>query len=152
MVSLQSLHPVLYKEFTDGHFVVQKAAHIFWAISVDQAHEQVNEVIKGDGGAIGLTENPQALHRWMLAGPEIARVVTEFEDCMPKDTNISDRHHEQTPSVQTTFANHVTSLVSTMEDMGNPFLEDSDDLLVLDTKAIMDAAVVQTVYGIEDLQ
>lgn len=30
-------------------------------------------IIKGNGGAVGLTEILTALRRWMVAGPEIAR-------------------------------------------------------------------------------
>jgi hypothetical protein len=30
-------------------------------LAIDQAHEQANAVIKGDGGAIGVTEDPSAL-------------------------------------------------------------------------------------------
>ena len=33
------------------------------------AHEQVNAGVKGEGGAVCLTENPAALRRWMVAGP-----------------------------------------------------------------------------------
>ena len=54
-------------------------------------------MIKGDGGAAGLTESVAALRRWMVAGLEIARAVGEFERTYhvrkPGDT----RHHE--PSV-----------------------------------------------------
>ena len=32
-------------------------------------------VWKGDGGAVGLTENPAALRRWMVSGPEMARLI-----------------------------------------------------------------------------
>jgi len=35
--------------------------------------------VKGIGGAVGLTENGNALRRWMVAGPEVARVVSDFE-------------------------------------------------------------------------
>ena len=47
--------------------------------------EQNNAVIKDDGGAIGLTEDPTALRRWMIAGPEVSRLVA----------TISSKHHEQ---------------------------------------------------------
>lgn len=47
---------------------------VFSSIPIDQAHEQNNACIKGDGGAVGLTDNPSALRRWMVAGPEVARV------------------------------------------------------------------------------
>lgn len=35
--------------------------------------------------------------------------------------------------------------------MGNPFTEDSSDLLTLDSRDIADAAVIETVYQIEKL-
>ena len=48
-------------------------------ISIDQAHEQNNVHIKEDGGAVGLTDNPSTLRCWMIAGPEVARTVAEFQ-------------------------------------------------------------------------
>ena len=48
-------------------------------MAIDQAHKQNNALVKGDGGAVGLTENPKALLRWMVAGPETARVIQQFE-------------------------------------------------------------------------
>ena len=41
-------------------------------------------------------------------------------------------HHEETASAQKTFAKDVQSLVTVIEELGNPFEEDSQDLLVLD--------------------
>ena len=43
-------------------------------LSLDQAHEQLNANVKGDGGVIGLTQNDTALHRWIVAGPDVARL------------------------------------------------------------------------------
>lgn len=45
---------------------------MFSALAIDHAHEQNNASVKGDGGAVGLTENPSALRRWMVSGPEMA--------------------------------------------------------------------------------
>ncbi|KAK5611604.1 hypothetical protein CRENBAI_014387 [Crenichthys baileyi] len=39
-------------------------------MTIDQAHEQANAIIKADGGTIGLPEDPSALRRLMVAGPE----------------------------------------------------------------------------------
>ena len=47
--------------------------------------------------------------------------------------------------MQNTFARDVRSLVAVIEELGNPFEEDSQDLLVLDTKEIADPAVIETV-------
>lgn len=81
MFSLQYVHKSIAGEFLDGNFVIRKTNRKCYAISIDQAHEQHNAIVKCEGGAIGLTENPSALRRWMIAGPETARIITEFEKC-----------------------------------------------------------------------
>ena len=60
MLNLIRSHPDVYFEFMKGHFAVQKTNKVFSAISIDQCHEQMNKLVKGDGGAVGLTEDPQA--------------------------------------------------------------------------------------------
>ena len=71
----------------------------------------------------------------MVAGPEVVRLIGEFHNELdswnkPPDT----RHHDQSASVQSAFIKDVQSMVNVMEDFGKPFEEDSEDLLVLDTK------------------
>ena len=72
MANLSDRHPEIANEFDAGHFTVQKTGCLFSAIALDQAHEQVNACIKGDGEAVGLTDDPNALRHWMVAGPEVA--------------------------------------------------------------------------------
>lgn len=79
MVTLNGTHPETFGEFLKGNFVVKKTTHSFSSIAIDQAHEQNNASVKGDGGTVGLTENHAALRRWMVSGPEMARLIGEFE-------------------------------------------------------------------------
>ena len=79
MLSLKHKHPGNFQEFQSGKFVVFKSSHTFSAIAVDQAHEQANDVIKGEGGTIGVTEDPSALRRCMVAAHEVSRLATEYE-------------------------------------------------------------------------
>ena len=37
--------------------------------------EQSNAAVKSDGGAVGLTQSPEALRRWLGAGPEVVRLI-----------------------------------------------------------------------------
>jgi hypothetical protein len=74
-------------------------------------------LIKGDGGAVCLTENPTQLLRLMLCGPEIARLVHEFEDLTitPTAENSFFKHNEQTTAfvvegLESMTSNQVTSL------------------------------------------
>ena len=64
MLALPSRNPNVYENFTRSSFVVLKTNRKFSAIAlVDHAHEQVNSIVKGQGGAVGLTENSGALRR-----------------------------------------------------------------------------------------
>ena len=80
MLQLKDTHPSIHSQLTQGHFTMQKTQKTFSSIALEQNHEQLIEFIKGDGGAVGLTENPAALLRCMVVGPEVARVINEFDE------------------------------------------------------------------------
>ena len=100
---------------------------------------------------MGLTENPAALHRWMVSGPEMARLIQEFEISTDKKKTTDLRHHEDTEHAQTAFKHDVCSLVNTIDHFGNPFCEESCDLLVLDNRNNAEKAIVESVFQIEKL-
>lgn len=149
MCELPLKHPDVYAEFRNGSFVVHKTKRLFSSIALDHAHEQVNAVVKGEGGAVGLTENPAALRRWMVAGPELARMVEEFEEVI--SASESQNHHENKPAIQSAFAKDVVNLVSSFEELGSPFKEVGEDLIALHTKDVMNEEVVQTVRTVRQL-
>ncbi|PFX17994.1 hypothetical protein AWC38_SpisGene17659 [Stylophora pistillata] len=101
---------------------VHETTKLFSSIALDRCHEQVNAVVKGEGGTVGLTKNPAALSIWTVAGPEISRMVQEFEGGNSwTEENVT--HHEQKPAVQNAFSKDVLNTVSSYEELGNPFLE-----------------------------
>ncbi len=116
----------------------------------DQVHEQLNALVKGDGGVIGITKNEAALQRWMVGGPDMARILREYEEKHSQNKTYPDHHHEQIPSVQSSFLSDVNAVVSIIGELGNPFTEDSPDLYTLDSKVIMPDTVVNTVKTIDD--
>ncbi|CAG2223289.1 unnamed protein product [Mytilus edulis] len=73
--------------------------------------------------------------------------------------NLSQTHAVELPpldissveSKQKAFVKQVIALTATIEEMGNPFLEESEDLLVLDTRDIVDPKVANTVRNIEQI-
>ena len=65
--------------------------------------------------------------------------------------SLNHRHHEQHLGVQTSFLKEVKSLVAVIEEMGNPFLEQSQDLLVLDTRDVLDPSVEESVRKAEKM-
>ena len=134
----------------------KKTQHAFSAIAIDHAHEQNNKLLKGEGGVIGLTENASQLLRWMVCGPEMARVVNEFEISLERikqeQTKGPDiKHHEQVESKHNSFVKQVQAMTNTLEEMSNPFLEECEDLLVLGTRDIADPKVANTIRNIEQI-
>lgn len=93
----------------------------FSCMPIDQAHLQNNDMVKGKGGAIGLTENPAAFRWWMVAGPEQARVLIDFKSQIDSATNSSHLHHKQNTACQNRFQKHDSDLCHTISYMGNPF-------------------------------
>ena len=77
----------------------------------------------------------------MVAGPAVVRMVGEFEALQSCNQITDHRHHEKHLGVQTSFLKEVKSLVAVIEEIGNPFLEQTQNLLALDTRYILDPSV-----------
>ena len=106
-------------------------------------------------GVVALIEDSARLLRWMVCGPEIARCVSEFEASLPyyqQENKFEYKHHEQTSSHEQRFSTQVLSLVQVIANMGNSFLKNSEDLLMLDTRNTANKNVVNTVNLIDTLR
>jgi hypothetical protein len=87
------------------------------------AHEQANSFIKADVGAIGITEDPSALKRWMVAGPDISRLVAQYEVASAsKEVAEQTMHHKHTHYYQKGFVEKVNKLCQVLQEMGNPVI------------------------------
>ena len=73
----------------------------------------------------------------MTAGPAVSQLVAQFEEVsVIRDVSKQNKHHEQTSGYQKDFLDKVKNLTSTLGEMGNPFEEETKDLLKLDSKDI----------------
>ena len=97
-ISLPTTHPNVYKQMLKGFFSFAKTKRPFSQMALDHVHEQNSKVIKGVGGATSLlnTQDESALIRWETCGPEVARIVSEFQDSLYKQVASSSaaKHHE----------------------------------------------------------
>ena len=143
----------LFKEEFKSKWVVSKTCNRFSSILIDKIHEQENTKVKGKGGVIGLTENPTALRRYMICGPELARCISEFESPAWSDENNTQLlpHHEEGLASQLSFKKQVQSFIDRVTGFGNPFEDDCSELLILNTRACADDSVIETVRSVETL-
>ena len=134
---------------------MNKTNRSFSVLPIDHTHEQNNKIVKRDGGAIGLKESPTQLMSRMVSGPEMSRIINKFKVSQELLKSTSDdrkhQHHKETRGVQSTFQSEVQSLFNVISEMGNLFLDQSKDLLILDMRDIMDATVVKSVRTVEEL-
>ena len=158
MMTLQEQHPDTAIQFSQGGFVVQKTKPPFSSIAIDQAHEQNNKVVKGDGGAVGLLQNPKALLRWMVGGGgnrnlrgllESLRTIAwmEVQEKLPgpiSSTMSILRLHKSNLPLRLVLSFKYLKII-----MRNSFMEESEGLPVLDSRDVADPAIVQTVREIE---
>ena len=90
------------------------------------------------------------LERWVLTGPEISRIIEQFEDVENLE-DIADLlpHHEEEQTSQQRFRLQVTDLVDVLVNKGNPFDKHSEDLATLDNKMCESKTVSDSVHLIE---
>ena len=114
--------------------MIRSSEKNFSSISVDQAHNENNKHVKGQGGIIGLTAIESTLNRWIVSGPEIAEMIQQFKESSKptsEDGANEMKHHEEGEAFQEQFKLDVERLLVTMREYGNPFSEDSTDTLVV---------------------
>jgi len=70
----------------------------------------------------------------MIAGSEVTRLLKEFEQIV--DTQEMPKHLEQTKLCQNKFISDVKNLIEGYTDLGNPFLDESNQLLSLKSQII----------------
>ena len=93
---------------------------MFLVIAIDQAHEQKNASVKEEGGTVDLTQSPNFLRRWAVAGPELVRMIFKFDVALDASDNADQEilfHDEQSDSIQTTFTQQVKVLVEVMKSI-----------------------------------
>jgi hypothetical protein len=149
---IKSLPPVAKAQFESGNFVASKTNRKFSAMAFDQYHEQKNRDLKGAAGIIGLTDDPAALEKWILAGPENAKQLKDFEEeylNFDDDEDHLSEHHEDGESHQNRFHDHVSLFVKTVMEFDNPYESEDSELVTIDTHDCKDQTVIDSLRTIE---
>ena len=83
----------------------------------------------------------------MVPGPEIARIIIEFDEQAIRGHgdahDFRHLHHDQKPGIQAAFMKDVRTLIAVVQEMGNPFLENTQNTLILDTRDIMETSIAK---------
>ena len=125
LLEMEQSHPQLFTEFFDrGHFVVTKTGRPHSCIAIDQAHAQLNRILKSATGGLDFLnrdDDLEALMRFIITSPIVAEMCMEYEDTFgPWPINL-DEHHECYSAFQMNFFEDVKRLLDCFESSLNPF-------------------------------
>ncbi|KAE8744188.1 hypothetical protein FOCC_FOCC009196 [Frankliniella occidentalis] len=121
---------------------------IYSAVLVSTTLTQNNASVKGKGGISGLTHDPSALRGWTVGGPEITRILNEFENEEDDDdTGDFGSHHEQKESYQMRLLQHCIAPKDSFHEFDNPFSLNKEELIALDTRVAISAEGVAALVG-----
>ena len=139
---IPSKYPSVFEEFKKGYFTVKNGNRKFSNIGIDQGHEQNNKLVKIEGGAIGIFDNPKALLRWAVAGPIVAQICKDAEDDDVKEK----KHHEDNETFERNFRKDVKSLYDAFLEFGNPFSEEQNQLVQISSRVVLDQSSSDSVF------
>ena len=132
-------------------FTVKKSNKPFSRIAVDHAHEMNNATVKGCLNVISLWDSPGTLNRWTLSSSLIKEMLCTFESGKKYYESDEQSHHsDDTTSKNYTIIKDIKSMMSTFEELGNPFGTDSR-LFNLETGNIVDKLIEEDIKKIEKL-
>ena len=97
-------------------------------------NEQNNKLIKIEGGAIVILDNPNAFLRWAVACSVVAQSCQDAENIDATRHN----HHEDSDTYERKFRCEFDSLYVAFLELGNPFTEEEENLVQLCSKVVMD--------------
>jgi len=144
MHKLEVSDPCIWEEFVKGNFCVKKSTIAFTSIGVDHAIEHVNRSMKVMGGIRGLTQKPDALNRFFLISPELARLSKEAEIMADCTTQVRTHHHDLSPISYECHERRIEKLKAVVRE-SNPFEFSGAMLMNFITKSIVPEEVTRDI-------
>ena len=99
MHALNIDHPETWRELEESNISVTKSTIPFMSIGADHACEHLNKLMKVHVGLIGISINPNARQRFLLAAPELSCLAKEFKDQF-RDVGSKAVEHDDFPQAK----------------------------------------------------
>ena len=150
MKRLQLHNPAIWKNFSDGKWVVTKSIVPFTSLGMHHALEQVNRSLKVTGGIVGLTLNPLARLRFFLIQPELCRLYADAQHVLAGledgGSKLQIKHHRSSQIFFVAQHKRVQGVLSVLQKPDiNPFVIKSKDLMTILTKKVVPEVVKRDV-------
>lgn len=87
---------------------------------------------------------------WFVNGPEVARLLEEFEIFLTVDEEGVLEHHDLSASFAKRFSSEVKIFLGVVNDLCDPFLDWSLYVYFLDTKVVVEQNINAELMAVED--
>ena len=108
MLLLETRHPLVYKAFNNGLFVVQRGNSKFSMMALDQNQEHCIKFLKQEGGATGLYGETEEREVIEISRPGVLRAVEQYEEQVFGSEDNLKEHAESSEAEQIKFIGHLT--------------------------------------------
>ena len=115
MKHLDVFDPAVNNLFVEGEFCVKKNDTPFTTIGVDHAGDQINKIMKIDGGLIGISNNENVGNRYFLTVPLLANISKNILNGSFRNTTPTI-HHENTSAFQNRQSLLITKLEACLKE------------------------------------
>ena len=109
-------------QYLKDNFSINKMRIPFYLIGSYHALEQDNKLLKVNGGVVGLTQNPAALHRFCLISPSLASLCSQFlknSGIIDKSTKL--KHYQLVGSINKRISVNVSKVINMLNDLSVNF-------------------------------
>ena len=99
-------------QYLKDNFSINKMGIPFCSIGSDHALEKNNKLLKVNGGVVGLTQKPTALHRFCLISPSLASLCSQFlknSGIIDKSTKL--KHYQLVGSINKRISVNVSKVI-----------------------------------------
>ena len=92
LMTVETMFPYIYENVNKGLSTFQKLENQFFQMALDQLQEQNNRTIKSCGDLTDVVNKAEesALIQWEMCDPNVARIISEFEESMKLETPEED--------------------------------------------------------------
>ena len=143
-------HPETWRELEESNISVTKNAIPFVSIGVDHACEHLNKLMKVHAGLIGISNNPNARQRFLLAAPELSCLAKEFNDQFHDVGSKAVEHHDLSPSKIRRDHGTISRIKDAKPSHRNPFAVKGNMIYKIVTRAYILDEYVPQILNIDD--
>ena len=154
LMTVETMFPYIYENVNKGLSTFQKLENQFFQMALDQLQEQNNRIIKSCGGVTDLVNKAEesAFIQWEMSGPDVSRIISEFEESMKLETPEEDYsnlnlHHEDSETYRKKFSSDVKIPCKSMTI--NPFSQTK--LMTINNSHVIPDVAFTTLKKMEDV-